>query len=197
MSFAAAYPTRGARESSWNRFGRQGTARDPDPRRRGAPYRRKQDPTRRSLRRPCRILVGSVPKSAGHGGHLSAASGLTLSSNCRLTGRRTPPELRWHALCVVCRLPRACSLSAGEAGSSVKIQNEVHMPRPKRRKAAKRELVAPRGDKRFVRRDDQGQFSESDDTGRSLRKDVKRRAKTRVASGQGDRGDRKKRSRKS
>lgn len=84
-----------------------------------------------------------------------------------------------------------------EVGSSVKIQNEVHMPRPKRRKAAKRELVAPRGDKRFVRRDDQGQFSESDDTGRSLRKDVKRRAKTRVASGQGDRGDRKKRSRKS
>ena len=101
MSFATASPTRGARESSWNRLGRQGAGRDP---------------TRRSLCRPCRILVGSVPKSARHGGHLSAApsaSGLTLFSDCRFTGRHTPPELPWHALCAVCRLARACSLAAG------------------------------------------------------------------------------------
>lgn len=57
--------------------------------------------------------------------------------------------------------------------------------------SAKRELIAPRGDKRYVRRDKAGQFTESDDQGRSLSKDVRQKAKTRVKSGQGDKGDRK------
>ena len=43
---------------------------------------------------------------------------------------------------------------------------------------AKRELIDTGTDKRFVRRNKQGQFSESDDVGRSLRQDVKQRAKT-------------------
>jgi hypothetical protein len=60
-----------------------------------------------------------------------------------------------------------------------------------KRKAAKRELIAPRGDKRFVRRDRQGQFSETDDAGRSLSSDRRRRARTPAKAGQGDRGDRK------
>lgn len=55
---------------------------------------------------------------------------------------------------------------------------------------AKRELINTGTDKRYVRRDDQGQFKESDDVGRSLAKDVKQHAKTKVKSGQGDRGDR-------
>lgn len=55
----------------------------------------------------------------------------------------------------------------------------------------KRELIAPRGDKRFVRRDKKGQFKESDDVGRSLARDVRQHAKTKAESGQGDRGDRK------
>jgi hypothetical protein len=60
--------------------------------------------------------------------------------------------------------------------------------------AGKRELIEPHeGDKRFVRRDEQGQFSESDDVSRSLSQDRKRQAKTESKSGQGDRGDRKKR----
>ena len=59
------------------------------------------------------------------------------------------------------------------------------------RKAAKRELINTGTDKRFVRRDKQGQFKESDDVGRSLAQDQKRKAKTKVKSGQGDRGDRK------
>ena len=46
-------------------------------------------------------------------------------------------------------------------------------------------------DKRFVRRDDQGQFKKSDDVGRSLAQDVRKHAKTEVKSGQGDKGDRK------
>ena len=56
----------------------------------------------------------------------------------------------------------------------------------------KRELIEPHeGDKRFVRRDEQGQFTESDDAGRSLSQDRKTEAQTEVESGQGDRGDRK------
>lgn len=54
-----------------------------------------------------------------------------------------------------------------------------------------RELIAPRGDKRLVRRDEQGRIKESDDLGRSLSQDVRKAAKTQVPSGQGDRGDQK------
>lgn len=58
--------------------------------------------------------------------------------------------------------------------------------------AGKRELIEPhKGDKRYVRRDEKGQFSESDDVGRSLSQDVRRDAKTESRKGQGDRGDRK------
>lgn len=58
---------------------------------------------------------------------------------------------------------------------------------------AKRELIEPTpGDKRYVRRNDDGTFAESDDVGRSLAQDVKQRAKTQTKPGQGDRGDRKK-----
>jgi hypothetical protein len=56
-----------------------------------------------------------------------------------------------------------------------------------------RELIDTGTDKRYVRRDEKGQFKESDDVGRSLSQDVKRDAKTKVKSGQGDRGDQKKR----
>lgn len=56
----------------------------------------------------------------------------------------------------------------------------------------KRELIDTGTDKRYVRRDEKGQFKESDDVGRSLSQDVKKHAKTEVESGQGDRGDRKK-----
>jgi len=56
--------------------------------------------------------------------------------------------------------------------------------------ASKRELIEPRGDKRYVRRDRQGQFKESDDVGRSLAQDRRRKAKTVSKPGQGDKGDR-------
>ena len=55
----------------------------------------------------------------------------------------------------------------------------------------RRELIAPNGDKRYVRRDAKGRFIESDDVGRSLSMDRRRKAKTSVKSGYGDRGDRK------
>lgn len=58
--------------------------------------------------------------------------------------------------------------------------------------ANKRELIEPHeGDKRYVRRDENGQFSESDDVGRSLSQDRRREAENEVKPGQGDRGDRK------
>lgn len=54
---------------------------------------------------------------------------------------------------------------------------------------SKRELINTGTDKRYVRRDEKGQFKESDDVGRSLSQDIRRKAKTTVKSGQGDRGD--------
>jgi hypothetical protein len=54
----------------------------------------------------------------------------------------------------------------------------------------KRELIEPRGDKRYVRRDAKGRIKESDDVTRSARKDVKTRARKSTKAGQGDRGDR-------
>ena len=54
---------------------------------------------------------------------------------------------------------------------------------------SKRELIDTGTDKRYVRPDEKGQFKESDDVGRSLNQDIRRKAKTTVKSGQGDRGD--------
>jgi len=59
-----------------------------------------------------------------------------------------------------------------------------------KKKAAKRELVDTGTDKRFVRRAGKGQFKDSDDVGRSLTRDRGKKAKTKVKSGQGDKGDR-------
>jgi len=70
------------------------------------------------------------------------------------------------------------------------------MPTKTRRSSSKRELINTGRDKRYVRRDTQGQFKESDDVGRSLATDRRRRAKTEVKSGQGDRGDRRRTSKK-
>ena len=59
--------------------------------------------------------------------------------------------------------------------------------------AAKRELIDTGNDKRYVRRDSKGQFNEVDNVSRSLSQDVKKKAKTKVSSGQGDKGDQKRR----
>ena len=57
--------------------------------------------------------------------------------------------------------------------------------------AAKRELIAPRGDKRYIRRDRLGRIKESEDVSRSLSQDRRKKAKKAAKPGQGDRGDRK------
>ena len=58
--------------------------------------------------------------------------------------------------------------------------------------AKDRELIEPHeGDKRYVRRDDEGEFTDSqDDVGRSLTQDRRTDAEAEVKKGQGDRGDR-------
>ena len=58
---------------------------------------------------------------------------------------------------------------------------------------SKRELIEPKkGDKRYVRRDAEGQFTTSqDNVSRSLSADRRTKAKTIVPKGQGDRGDQK------
>jgi hypothetical protein len=57
--------------------------------------------------------------------------------------------------------------------------------------ARDRELIEPNpGDKRYIRRDEECKFTEEQvDMGRSISQDMQRDAKTRVAPGQGDRGD--------
>ena len=53
-----------------------------------------------------------------------------------------------------------------------------------------RELIDTGPGKRFVRRDKEGKFKESDDVGRSLAQDQKRDSRTKPAKGEGDKGDR-------
>lgn len=62
---------------------------------------------------------------------------------------------------------------------------------PKKATKSHRELIDTGKDKRFVRRDDSGQFKDVADVGRSLANDRKQQAKTKVPPGQGDRGDQK------
>ena len=58
--------------------------------------------------------------------------------------------------------------------------------------SGKRELIEPhKGDKRYVRRDAKGRFTESENVGRSLSQDRRRKAKTVAKPGHGDKGDRK------
>lgn len=66
----------------------------------------------------------------------------------------------------------------------------------KTKSSGRRELKNTGSDKRYVRRDSSGSFSEVDDVGRSLSQDIKRRAKTKVSTSYGDRGDSKHVSRK-
>lgn len=59
--------------------------------------------------------------------------------------------------------------------------------------AKKRELIDTGSDKRYIRRDDQGRFTDDQvDVGRSLAADRRHSAKNNVGPGQGDKGDRKK-----
>ncbi|MCL6729798.1 hypothetical protein [Sphingomonas hankyongi] len=53
-----------------------------------------------------------------------------------------------------------------------------------------RERIDTGSDKRYVRRDKEGRFKESEDVGRSSAQDQKRDSKTTPKRGEGDKGDR-------
>jgi hypothetical protein len=55
-----------------------------------------------------------------------------------------------------------------------------------------RELIDTGTDKRYVRRDEKGQFKDVVDVGKSLAADRRTKAKTVAKKGEGDRGDQKK-----
>ena len=64
------------------------------------------------------------------------------------------------------------------------------MPMKRSRKRSKRTIVEPhKGNRRYVRRNKTGQFKKEVNVGRSLAADRRRKGKTKVAKGQGDRGD--------
>ena len=52
-----------------------------------------------------------------------------------------------------------------------------------------RELIDTGTDKRYVRRNEEGEFKESDDQGRSLGQDVKQHSGTKKPHNEGDKGD--------
>jgi hypothetical protein len=79
-------------------------------------------------------------------------------------------------------------MAKAKAKSKSKAKSKARK-RTRTRSSAKRETIAPRGDKRYVRRGKRGRFGESDDVGRSLSTDRRRQAKAKKQRGQGDRGD--------
>jgi hypothetical protein len=68
------------------------------------------------------------------------------------------------------------------------LQREELMPT---RGKNERERIDTGSDSRYVRRDDKGQFKESDDVGRSLKADRERDADNKAPRNQGDKGDHK------
>ena len=94
-------------------------------------------------------------------------------------------------------MPRVGALRSKTYREFMMAKRAMKKAAPKKKKAAlkksaaKRELIAPRGAKRYIRRDAVGRIKESDDVSRSLSQDRRRKAKTAAKPGQGDRGDRK------
>ncbi|HKP72935.1 MAG TPA: hypothetical protein VJT82_08360 [Pyrinomonadaceae bacterium] len=82
------------------------------------------------------------------------------------------------------------------SGTKKTSKKKASTKKASKKHSSKRELIDTGRDKRFVRRDEKGRFNESDDVGRSLSMDIKRKAKKTVGSGQGDKGDQKRRPKK-
>ena len=62
--------------------------------------------------------------------------------------------------------------------------------RSRSKKTGKRTVIQPhKGDRRYVHRNKQGEFKKQVTVGRSLAADRRRKAKTKVKKGYGDKGD--------
>jgi hypothetical protein len=80
----------------------------------------------------------------------------------------------------------------GDRACLLRILHEkgfIHMPRRKSKTSKRRVLKPHKGDRRYLRRNKQGEFKKEVNVGRSLSVDRRRSAKTKVKKGQGDRGD--------
>jgi hypothetical protein len=92
---------------------------------------------------------------------------------CHVVERDSPAECVW------------------EPTVGVAVSCDAYQESAMRRKtAAKRTLIAPRGSKRYIRRDASGRIKKSVDVGKSLAADRRSKSKTVAKAGQGDRGDR-------
>jgi hypothetical protein len=80
--------------------------------------------------------------------------------------------------------------AAKKKAATKKVAKKKAAKKKAKRKASKRELIDTGIDKRYVRRNAIGEFEESDDVGRSLSADRRRKAKKKIKPGQGDKGDR-------
>lgn len=86
-------------------------------------------------------------------------------------------------------MPDFCALNPS---SRCENQSEPTNITPTKKKAtSSRELIAPKGDKRFVRRKSDGTFGKTVAVGKSLFADSRTNAKKKVPKGQGDRSDNK------
>lgn len=84
-------------------------------------------------------------------------------------------------------------MASKKGATSTKKSSGKSSKKASKKRSSKRELIDTGTDKRYVRRNEKGQFDEVDDVGRSLSQDRRRKAKTVAPSGQGDRGDQKRR----
>jgi len=78
---------------------------------------------------------------------------------------------------------------ATKKGTTSKVTAKKGGSKKQARGSGKRELIENAAGDFYAKRDQEGQFSEMDERGRSLAADRRKPAKTKVASGYGDQGD--------
>ena len=83
-------------------------------------------------------------------------------------------------------------MPAGAAGIALAVLGpEVQgMAKKRATKRTTAKKTTRKAAKRYVRRDEKGQFKESDDVGKAAASDQRKRAKAKATRGQGDKGDR-------
>ena len=86
--------------------------------------------------------------------------------------------------------PKSSSSKRSGAKKTTSRKTTSAKKRTAARKTSKRTVIEPRkGDRRYVRRNKKGEFKKEVNVGRSLAADRRRKSKTKVPKGQGDRGE--------
>lgn len=125
-----------------------------------------------------RVVLGALSALIA-GGAVAAGRAVVRNKKKSATRRKTAAK-------------KATARPAAKKAAARPAAKKKSAARPaKARTSAKRTLIEPHpGDKRYIRRDAKGRIKESDDVGRSLAADQRRKSKTRAKSGSGDKGDR-------